>query len=149
MVSRLERRIKRKEERQEKIHEQRKQYSNRERNKRIFNYAIAAVVVIIVGYFLYSTLHEEPGKHDSLAKCLTSKGVVMYGTDWCPHCQDQKRLFGSSFRYMAYVNCDVSPEACSAAGVVGYPTWVFPRGEKMSGTVALDVLAQRAECSDA
>ena len=31
---------------------------------------------------------------DTFAKCLASKDVVVYGAYWCPHCQNQKKLFG-------------------------------------------------------
>jgi glutaredoxin len=70
----------------------------------------------------------------------------MYGTDWCPHCQAQKRLFGSSFQYVNYVNCDLSADACQVAGVQGYPTWVFPNGKSLSGEQELETLASQVAC---
>lgn len=88
-----------------------------------------------------------PGEHDTLAQCLTEKGAVMYGTEWCPHCKEQKGKFGSSFQYIHYVDCDKQRAACVAAGVDGYPTWVV-NGENHPGVQPLYRLASLAECQD-
>jgi glutaredoxin len=145
-ASRLERRVQRKEERATQIAEQRDHFQKRQRNKRIINYAIGTLIVLAIGYVIYLSLDRDDGEQDPLARCLTSKGVTMYGTDWCPHCQAQKRLFGSSFRYVTYVNCDLSAEACAVAGVQGYPTWVFPGGKSLSGEQTLETLASQSGC---
>jgi glutaredoxin len=87
-----------------------------------------------------------PGKYDDFANCLTDNGVIIYGTDWCPHCQSQKSLFGNSFKNIAYVNCDNNPQACTNAGVQGYPTWNI-KGENYPGEQSLETLAQLSECS--
>ena len=60
---------------------------------------------------------------DAFAQCLADKSVTMYGTEWCSHCKNQKKLFGSSFQYINYVDCDKNQQECSSAGVQGYPTW--------------------------
>jgi len=147
-ATRLERRVKSKEERQKIIKEQREQWRLRERNKRIFNYAITTLVLIAVAYgiFVWWQASNRQGQHDALARCLTGKGVTMYGTEWCPHCQDQKQLFGPSFKLVSYINCDVNGDACKAAGVDTYPTWVFSDGTRTSGTVPLESLAERTGC---
>jgi hypothetical protein len=145
--SRLQRRIKKREERETVVAAQRDQFRKRERNKKIFNYAIGIVILIAVIYAVYVATKKDDGQYDAFAKCLTSKGVVMYGTDWCPHCQAQKRLFGDSFRYVTFINCDVQKAACDAAGVQGYPTWTFPRGEPVSGEQQLSTLSARTDCA--
>tara|TARA_Y100000310_G_C20514640_1_gene730572 strand:- start:218 stop:571 length:354 start_codon:yes stop_codon:yes gene_type:complete len=83
---------------------------------------------------------------DSLAKCLTSKGVTMYGTDWCSHCKNQKAAFGSSFGSVNYVDCDLSPSKCNAAGIQGYPTWKV-MGKNYAGEQKLSRLASLTGCS--
>lgn len=146
-MSRLERRHLKKGEREAQIKSERERFYKRERNKKIFNYSILAIVVIAIAYALYINFKPEAGEHDALAQCLTKKGVTMYGTDWCPHCQEQKREFGTSFKYVTYINCDLNPDACKAAGVDGYPTWVFPQGDPATGTQSLQSLADRAGCT--
>jgi len=147
--SRLERRAKRKEQRQDQIALQRSQFHKRERNKKIFNYSILALIALAIAYAIYANASAKvvSGEHDKLAQCLTKKGVTMYGTDWCPHCQDQKRLFGDSFKYVTFINCDINAQACTAAGVEGYPTWIFPVGTRMSGLQPLEKLAELADCA--
>jgi len=148
-TSRIERRAQRKDDREKIIAEQRARFRLRERNKKIFNWSILAIVIIAAAYAIYVSTLPEPALYDSLAKCLTRKGVVMYGSETCPHCQDQKRLFGKSFRYVTFVNCELdaaAQDACKIAGVVGYPTWTFPVGPKSEGLQALSALADRTEC---
>src|SRR3989344_4690623 len=59
----------------------------------------------------------------AFAQCLTAKGATMYGAYWCSHCKAQKAQFGSSFKYVNYVECTEDPKVCEAAGIQGYPTW--------------------------
>lgn len=88
---------------------------------------------------------ETAGRYDSLAKCLTEKKIVMYGTSWCSHCQAQKKLFGSSWQYVSYVECSLAGSqeqapVCKEAGIKGYPTWVLADGEKLEGELSLERL---------
>jgi len=67
----------------------------------------------------------------ALAEYLSDEGAVFYGASWCPHCQEQKRLFGASASRLPYIECSPAgqnaPQApsCNMAGVQTYPTWVF------------------------
>lgn len=76
----------------------------------------------------------------SLALCLTQKGVIMYGTERCPHCQNQKKLFGDAFGSIHYVDCDLSPWQCQAANITGYPTrvgmWINSPGQQPLSQIA-------------
>jgi hypothetical protein len=86
-----------------------------------------------------------------LAACLSQKGAVMYGAYWCPHCQDQKDLFGQSFDLINYQECDAkgengNPEVCTREDIKGYPTWKIPGQPALEGTQSLDKLAQIAQC---
>ncbi len=85
-------------------------------------------------------------KADGLAQCLTEKEAVMYGTEWCPHCKSQKEMFGSSFQYVTYVDCDKYKQACIDAGIRGYPTWSI-NGANYPGAQSLYDLAQYSDCT--
>lgn len=82
---------------------------------------------------------------DSFAQCLTEKGAVMYGTEWCPHCQSQKALFGDSFQHIDYVNCELDKEACTKAGIKGFPTWEI-KGKLYPGEQPLFKLSGLTKC---
>lgn len=104
-------------------------------------------------YFLFILLmslviiscSNKPGKYDSFAQCLYENGAVMYGTEWCSHCQNQKKAFGKSFQYVNYVDCDKYSSECLANGVNGYPTWIIG-GEEYTGEQPLQRLASLTDC---
>ncbi len=70
------------------------------RAKRITLGIIAALLISIVIFGVYAII--TPGKYDDFAKCLTEKGAVMYGEDWCQYTNAQKNMFGKSFKYINY-----------------------------------------------
>ena len=93
--------------------------------KSTWTYVIIVFILIIAiyGYKSITGRVIEPGQSDELAQYLTQQGVKMYGTEWCSHCKNQKKLFGNSFQYIDYVDCDINRQECLDAGVSGYPTW--------------------------
>ncbi|HEY4498185.1 MAG TPA: protein disulfide isomerase family protein [Candidatus Paceibacterota bacterium] len=86
------------------------------------------------------------GELDAFAQCLTAKGAVMYGAEWCPHCQNEKAVFGESFRLVKYVECPDNPQLCLETGIQGYPTWTFPDGRKLVGEQGINKLAEASGC---
>jgi hypothetical protein len=94
-----------------------------------------------------------PGKYADVAKCLTEKGVIMYGAYWCPHCANQKKVFGGDFQFVKYQECDPKgvggdKAICVKAGVSSYPTWGFPGQGNLVGEQSVAALADLANCSD-
>ncbi|MGF1479724.1 MAG: vitamin K epoxide reductase family protein [Cyanophyceae cyanobacterium] len=83
----------------------------------------------------------------ALAEHLAAIGAKKYGAFWCPHCYDQKQLFGEeAFGKVNYIECapegkNPQPEACDRAGIQSYPTWEI-NGELYRGTQSLDQLAE-------
>lgn len=83
----------------------------------------------------------------SLAKHLGQTGAKMYGAYWCPHCLEQKELFGKqAFSNVEYVECDPNgenpqPKRCQDAGIKSYPTWEI-NGKLHQGTQSLSELAK-------
>ena len=108
------------------------------------------LITILLALFLVSCSPRQ--NYDSFASCLTEKGAVMYGTFWCPHCKDQKDLFGDSFQYVNYVECSfpdgkTQTELCIKKEIESYPTWEFENGERLGGTVSLATLSEKTGCS--
>jgi uncharacterized membrane protein/glutaredoxin len=106
--------------------------------------AIAAVVILLLHANYVAPQPEPTGPEDpmvrALAEHLTEEDVLFYGASWCPHCQEQKRLFGASASRLPYIECNLAgPNApqsstCSRAGVQTYPTWVI-KGRRIVGQV--------------
>ena len=86
------------------------------------------------------------GEYDNFAKCLTSKGAIMYGAAWCENCKIQKGLFGSSFQYIKYVECPENAKLCLDKGIEGYPTWIFTNGREIKGRDTLEDIAKVSGC---
>ena len=87
-------------------------------------------------------------KIDRLAGCLTRKEIKLYGLSTCSHCQSQKDKFGSSVRYINYVECMDNRKNCIDAGVRNVPAWVRESQEKIGvGTKSLSRLSELAGCS--
>ncbi|MCD8486870.1 MAG: hypothetical protein LRZ84_09070 [Desertifilum sp.] len=82
----------------------------------------------------------------ALAEHLAQSGAKMYGAYWCPHCTNQKRLFGrEAARQLPYIECDAQgenpqPALCQAANIRAFPTWII-NGELYLGTQSLEKLA--------
>lgn len=120
---------------------------NQKQNLKWIGVAILAVAVVIAVVVLLPKGNSSPYKNlDTFAQCLSSKGLKMYGAYWCSHCQAQKAEFGTSFKYVNYIECTDKPAECSAAGVQGYPTWEIA-STTLVGEQPLEVLASTTGCT--
>ncbi|MEM4259925.1 MAG: hypothetical protein QXG00_01685 [Candidatus Woesearchaeota archaeon] len=102
---------------------------------------ILILIISVIGGIGIFRKNVEIQSLDKFAQCLASKNVTMYGAYWCSHCQNQKKMFGDSWKYMQYVECDVNgpnqqAELCQQIGIEGYPTWVI-NGVKIIGEVPI------------
>ncbi len=110
---------------------------------------IFLIVIIVGGLGVYA--NSKPGKLDDFAMCIEKSGAKFYGTFWCSHCQNQKRAFGSSQKYLPYIECSTpdgrnQEQICKEAGIEGYPTWIFVDGSQLSGEQSLEILANKTQC---
>jgi|GEM_PF-2285777 len=85
------------------------------RHRRIMLLAIVVLVIAVTSIAAFA-LRPRTGNYDNFAKCLTAKGVVMEGEDWCQYTNAQKGMFGSSFQHIKYrQNADLKIR----------PTWII------------------------
>lgn len=121
-------------------------------SKKNVMWSLVVVVLIAAAIALYVSEANKPGPLDAFAKCLKDRGAIFYGAFWCPHCQNQKAMFGSSAHLLPYVECS-TPDGnsqlaeCTAKGVQSYPTWVYPDGTRDVGEIPLATLAQKTGCT--
>jgi hypothetical protein len=113
---------------------------------------IAIVIVIAFAAAYYFLWYKRTSRLDAFAKCLTAKQAKMYGAFWCPHCEEQKEKFGSSFQYAPYIECGIKGSkgiepVCTQAGIKRFPTWIFADGTRVEGEHELDFLGQETGCS--
>lgn len=116
-------------------------------------YTFVGIIVLIciglVAIVVWS--RSQPGDYDQFAQCLTEKGVKFYGAFWCPHCQEQKRLFGRSTSKLPYIECSMPDQktqtkVCIDEKITGYPTWVFADGSRINQVMQLSELAEKSSC---
>lgn len=118
----------------------------------------AVVFLLILGTVVTAVIRgggagvAEAGKYDNFTTCLEEKGAVFYGAFWCPHCQNTKKLFGSSQKLLPYVECSTpdgkgQTQACIEKEIASYPTWEFADGSRLTGEIALETLAEKTSCA--
>jgi hypothetical protein len=122
-------------------------------NKNIFFLVIGLLILGTIGAILLQSpsVPTGPGKYDTFAQCLKDKGATFYGAFWCSHCQAQKELFGSSVKYLPYVECSTLDSSgqiqeCIDKKIEGYPTWEFADGSRLTGEIPLQQLADKTSC---
>ena len=120
--------------------------------------SVSGAVVAVLALHLYYAGYwgKAPGPEDpwirGLVEHLTKTDAKFYGAYWCPHCVEQKELFGASSRRLPYVECSPggpsAPQAtvCKENDIKSYPTWVI-NGARYTGTQTLDALAQFSKYS--
>lgn len=126
----------------------------RDKRVTVFRVVIILVVLFVAGAVAYGRYQDKNASSDpryKLARCLTDKGVKFYGAYWCPHCAQQKKLFGRAVAKLPYVECAVpgtgdQTQVCRDQNITGYPTWVFPDGTRTSGEQTLEDLASKSGC---
>ena len=111
---------------------------------------ILLVVVLVIVLGVFANKPKDVGKYGPLAQCLKDSGAEFYGAFWCAHCQDQKKDFGSSKKYLPYIECsnpdNTQKQVCIDKKIESYPTWFFRDGTTMTGKLSLDTLAEKTQC---
>lgn len=121
------------------------------------NLVLAGLGIVLVamgtsyGTFLVQSANAGPVPYsEALAKYLRSNGAKFYGASWCPHCKEQKELFGEeALRFVPYVECSPNgrgaapAKVCLDAGIEVFPTWDIG-GKRYTGTLPLPQLANYA-----
>lgn len=108
---------------------------------------VSAALAVILALHLYYIGAWGDSKLYALADHLTKIDAKFYGASWCPHCREQKRVFGDAAGRLPYVEC--SPEgpnspqapACDAMHIEVYPTWII-NGRRYEGALMPDDLGK-------
>lgn len=102
---------------------------------------------------------KETANLDSFAKCLTEKGVKMYGSYICSGCLAQIKMFGGhngSFRYVDYIEChprgpNPQTDLCLKRDIKKTPTWTLEKDgveiKRIDELQTFESLAEFSGCS--
>lgn len=107
--------------------------------------------ILLLSALLLLSACERNTTYDDFTTCLADSGAEFYGAFWCPHCSDQKKLFGDSTELLPYIECDVNgknsqAQLCKEENIESYPTWKFPDGTVKNGVVSLTELGELTSC---
>ncbi|HRD41381.1 MAG TPA: vitamin K epoxide reductase family protein [Prochlorococcaceae cyanobacterium AMR_MDS_5431] len=88
----------------------------------------------------------------ALAEYLSQSDITLYSVYWCPHCHDQKELFGrEAAGRLRIIECGIEGENnqhsnCLKEGITGFPSWDFKNklshAPLQSGIKSLNQLAE-------
>jgi glutaredoxin len=134
-----------------------------DRGQLVFRSLITALLVAVIGLGWAASVGQpavETGKGVAppvrtestpatiaLAEQLTAQGAKIYTAYWCPHCHEQKELFGrEAVEKLTVIECapdgrGSQKELCDAKKIEGYPTWEI-KGQLDSGVKPLAKLAE-------
>jgi len=121
-----------------------------DKTMKTLTWVVVAILLVGGGYFIYKQ-SAKPGTLDEFAQCLADKEAKFYGAFWCPHCQNQKAMFGKSQKLLPYIECSTPDgegqlQVCIDKEVTGYPTWEFADGTRLGGEVQLKTLSEKTTC---
>lgn len=113
-------------------------------------YFSAKTITNITGKSIFRWLIKDSTNLEDFAKCLSVKGAKMYGAFWCGHCQNQKKSFGDSWKFVSYVECDPrgenpETELCLSKKIQGYPAWEI-NNQLYPGEMSFEELAELSGC---
>ena len=94
-------------------------------------------------------LHDSSPQAIELTRHLKAIGARFYGAWTSPACFKQMNLFGKQAGAdLTYVECrkqkqlPEQTDACNAAQIRAYPTWVLPDGRRKVGVQSLEALSR-------
>lgn len=124
---------------------------DKEKKLYLFGGVLVLIFVALIGYRAWS--ESQPSQYDAFAQCIEESGAIFYGASWCPHCAEQKEMFGNAEQHLPYVECSRGPtassgqtEECVAEGITGYPTWEFD-GMQVPGVLSVERLSELTGCN--
>lgn len=118
------------------------------------SWIIVTAIIFVIPLILFN-LPQEEADHTELAKCITEKGVNMYGSFRCGVCAKTRGMFGLAFEHINEIEChpqgkNAQTDLCLEKGVEGTPTWILePNGEEIkrfTGFMNTEELAEFAGC---
>ena len=112
--------------------------------KKYFIFTAIGLIIILLVLSVNSYM-KRPGQYNDFAKCLTEKGAVVYGNDYCSYTVKQLNYFGKSKEFLNYVKCADNEALCNSKGVSITPTWEI-NDETYSGVQTFERLSAVTGC---
>ena len=118
---------------------------------RRYKIVISLIIILLIGSLIYYSINRPTeeltlSEKETLAKCLTQKGIFLYSTINCPNCEVQKEEFGKAIKEIVYINCFIEEAKCAKYSEQKvYPFWGMDE-IAIIGPIPLDKLKERTSC---
>ncbi len=83
---------------------------------------IAIIIVIIVLSIILLSSGNKSEVPQSTSKCIGENSALFVQLG-CPHCEDQKEMFGDNIQYINVTDCFYNKEECIYENITAIPTW--------------------------
>lgn len=116
---------------------------------------IGIIILNLIPLIWLNLPQGEQVDYSELTKCVTEKGVNMYGSFKCGICAKQKELLGDSFKHINEIEChpqgeNAQTQLCLDKGIEGTPTWILePNGKEVNrkaGFMDIEELKEFSGC---
>jgi|TARA_Y100000034_G_scaffold46233_1_gene56876 uncharacterized membrane protein YvbJ len=91
-------------------------------SRKYFVFGLIVLIIIFSSFTVYSYMNKSSG-YDDFTNCLSDKGVVVYGNDFCQYTNQQLNFFGKSKENLNYIKCFDDRELCDEKEIKITPTW--------------------------
>ncbi len=102
------------------------------------------LLAILMAYFVMSRISPAPQTPEGVAQCI-GENSVLYVQLGCKYCEEQKNLFGASYKDLNVIDCWFKLEECSKANIKGTPTWIID-GKEYVGVQSIEYLQELTGC---
>ena len=120
----------------------------------IIYFIVAVILIVGIVTALAIQNHKSAPRNEAyanFAQCINDSGAVFWGAFWCPHCAQQKAIFGDSANLLPYKECSERDRSlkqiCRDEYITGFPTWRFENGLQCGGEIKGLVLAHLTNCA--
>jgi hypothetical protein len=110
------------------------------------------LILLIAGFYistkwLSSTTGFAVGEDEKvvIARCLSGKNVSLYSSAFSADSYQQKKGFGTAYRFLNVIDCDKSDHLCENMTLEELPIWDI-NGQRLSGFMTFDELKNVSGC---
>ena len=116
---------------------------------------VGVIILFAIPLIAFNIPSSDKTNYDALAKCMTEKGMVMYGSFRCGVCAKTRAMFGDSFQYIREIEChpqgkNSQTDLCIQKSIQGTPTWALEPGgvevKRYTGFLSADELKTFSGC---
>lgn len=103
------------------------------------------IIILIIAFAVYIKTKPNNSVDESIARCIGENAVV-YSQIGCHFCEQQKDLFGDSYKYINEVLCNSDNwKTCTEKEITGTPTWII-NNQKYLGLQSVEKLQELTGC---